>query len=95
MERDLKRKDAEVKDLERQLSLLQFREQQRQAQYSPSTITFEDLTDDDDDDDTGLDGQFNQDHIDYTVKYIQEEESLDKLCALASQRTPFTVSGPK
>ncbi|CAO3598845.1 unnamed protein product [Absidia cylindrospora] len=102
VERDLKRKDAEVKDLEQKLLLLKFKEHQRIAENSPSAITFEDLTDDEYVDalsshgssvsDNKLGDQFTEQHIDYTVKYLQDEQVMDQLCTLTSQQPPGSVS---
>lgn len=90
-----------MKDLEQKLLLLKFKEHQRMAENSPSTITFEDLTDDEYADalssqtspkhDSNIEGHFTDQHIDYTVKYIQDEQVMDKLCTLTSQRSPVNV----
>ncbi|KAI8096778.1 uncharacterized protein BX664DRAFT_356098 [Halteromyces radiatus] len=105
VERDLRKKDSEVKALEQRLSVLRFQENQRKAEQSPSRITFEDLTDDDDDDEEVREGnqgsgestnvtrgQFSGAHIDYTVKYIQGEQFLNKLYDVTSKRSPLSVT---
>ncbi|ORZ18508.1 hypothetical protein BCR42DRAFT_489862 [Absidia repens] len=102
VERDLKRKDAEVKDLEQKLLLLKFKEHQRVAENSPSAITFEDLTDEEYADalsshepsgsNNNLGGQFTKQHIDYTVKYLQDEQVMDQLCTLTNQQSPCCIS---
>lgn len=102
MEKDLKTKDNEIKDLERKLALLRFEENQQRAKFSPSRIVFGGLTDDEDDDDDDSEetdvsalishGQFQSDHIDYTVKQIEQENFLETICDYSNNKSPLTVN---
>ncbi|CAO3609562.1 unnamed protein product [Cunninghamella blakesleeana] len=98
VEKDLKTKDNEIKDLERKLALLRFEENQKRAKFSPSKIAFEGLSDDEEDEEeTDVSalvshGIFQSDHIDYTVKQIEQENFLETLCDHSNNNIPLTVN---
>ncbi|KAI9307256.1 hypothetical protein BJ944DRAFT_26498 [Cunninghamella echinulata] len=101
VEKDLKVKDNEIKILEQKLALLRFEENQQKAKASPSRIVFEGLSDDESDEDTEENkniaalighGQFQNDHIDYTVKHIQQENFLETLCDFSNSQSPLSVN---
>ncbi|CAO3625967.1 unnamed protein product [Cunninghamella echinulata] len=101
VEKDLKVKDNEIKILEQKLALLRFEENQQKAKASPSRIVFEGLSDDESDEDSEENkdvaalighGQFQNDHIDYTVKHLQQENFLETLCDFSNNQSPLSVN---
>ncbi|KAF7725277.1 hypothetical protein EC973_000287 [Apophysomyces ossiformis] len=96
VERDVRKKDIEVKDLEEQLGRLRLMEYQDKARKAGNRITVEDLSDEEEEEEPdtacsgiqGTDEPFSNATLQTATSFLRREIFLDNLQSVADKRKP-------